>query len=189
MTKEMIRRLSFWRLYAFSICMAAVGSTVISLARDLAMSVGAGALLAANLVGLLAVCNGTGRLMAGALFDTLGMRKTIRIANMITVLAPVTTLAAVLGGSLPLCITGLCLTGLSFGCNPPINAAVVLAFYGLKYNATNFSFASTMLIFTSFVATLTGMLITATGSYVVPFILLIILSAVSLLLGLGIRRP
>ena len=57
---EMIRRFSFWRVFIAFTCITAVGSSVISFARDLALSVGAEAALATTLVGVLAVCNGLG---------------------------------------------------------------------------------------------------------------------------------
>ena len=62
---EMLRRFSFWRAFLLLICLTAVGSSVISFARDLAISVGAGASLATTLVGVLSVCNGIGRILTG----------------------------------------------------------------------------------------------------------------------------
>ena len=48
------------------------------------------------------------------------------------------------------------LAGLSYGCSPPISSAFVSVFYGTKHFAMNFSIANTMLIPTSFTATLAG---------------------------------
>jgi OFA family oxalate/formate antiporter-like MFS transporter len=53
----------------------------------------------------------------------------------------------------------------------------------------NFSVVNTILIPASFTATAAGSLVTATGSYVAPFILLIALSVVSLFLNISIRQP
>ena len=55
-----------------------------------------------------------------------------------------------------LCAAGICLAGPSYGCSPPISSAFVSAFYGTKHFAMNFSIANTMLIPTSFTATLAG---------------------------------
>lgn len=68
-TAEMAKRSSFWRFFIFSVLTSAVGSSVISFARDLALSVGAEAALATTLVGVLSLCNGLAESFA-ALFLT-----------------------------------------------------------------------------------------------------------------------
>ena len=50
----------------------AVENSVISYARDLVLSVGAAPALATTLVGVLAVFNGLGRILTGAVYDVLG---------------------------------------------------------------------------------------------------------------------
>lgn len=111
----MLRRPSFWMAFFYLVCLSAVGSSVISFARDLALSVGAPAALATSLVGALSVCNGLGRMATGAAFDALGRRKTMLIANCLTICAAGAILIAMLTGTLALCVLGLCLTGLSYG--------------------------------------------------------------------------
>ena len=188
-TGEMIRRFPFWRFFLFSVTMAAVGNTVISSARDMALSVGASVGLATLMVGVLAICNGLGRLLSGALFDAVGRRRTMLIGNLITILAPAALLVATLLSSVPLIIAGLCLAGLSYGFSPPISSAFILSFYGQKNFSMNFSIANTMLIPTSFVATLGGSIVSSTGSYVGVYVLLLVFSVISLLLDLSIKRP
>ena len=106
---------------------------MISFANDLALSVGADADFATTLVGTLAVCNGLGRIITGALFDAMGRRFTMIAANILTIAAAAGTLLAVSINSLPLCIVGLCLTGLSYGTSPTVSSAFTAAFYGQKY--------------------------------------------------------
>ena len=57
-TKQMLKRFTFWRAFLLLTFATAVGNSVISFARDLALSVGAKVALATTLVGVLAVCNG-----------------------------------------------------------------------------------------------------------------------------------
>ena len=95
-TGQMIRRPSFWLAFFCIVCLSAVGNTVISFARDLALSVGAEAALATTLVGVLSMCNGLGRIAIGALFDRLGRKRTMLFANILTILAAGITLIAVL---------------------------------------------------------------------------------------------
>jgi OFA family oxalate/formate antiporter-like MFS transporter len=167
----------------------AVGSTVISFARDLALSVGAEAALATMLVGVLSVSNGLGRIVCGLIFDVLGRRRTMLIANLLAILAPATVLLSIIKGSLALCIVGLCVTGISYGCCPTITAAFIGAFYGTKYFPTNYSTTNLMLIPASFVATISGAMQESTGSFIAPFVMLLIFAACALIINLNIRKP
>ncbi len=92
-------------------------------------------------------------------------------------------------GSLPLCIAGLCLTGLSYGASPTTASAFTAAYYGSKHYATNMAIMVFNMMGSSFVATLCGSLLAATGGYTVPFGVLLGLSAAALVLNLFIRKP
>ena len=188
-TGEMLRRASFWLAFAGLVCLAAVGNSVISFARDLALSVGAQASLATSLVGVLSICNGLGRIITGAVFDKLGRKKTMLSANILTIAAAGITLLAVITHALPLGILGLCLTGFSYGAAPTVTSAFTSAYYGTKYFALNFSVMNFNLVFASFMATAASSMQEATGAFVVPFLFLLGLAVASLLLNLSIRRP
>ncbi len=186
---QMLARFSFWRAFIYLICITAVGNSVISFARDLALSVGAKAVLATTLVGVLSVCNGLGRIITGAVFDSMGRRFTMIAANILTIIAAGITLMAVYLNNLPLCIIGLCLTGMSYGSSPTVSSAFTSAFYGQKHFAANLSIMNFNLMCASFIATACSSLLTASGGYTVPFILLLSLSVVALLLNISIKRP
>lgn len=188
-TGEMVRRFTFWRAFLCLVFLAAVGNTVISFAKDLSLSVGAGAALATTLVGVLSVCNGLGRILFGALFDLLGRRRTMLLANAATILAAAVTLLSVQAGSVVLCVAGLCVTGLSYGACPTISSAFIAAFYGTKYFPINFSVMNFNLMGASFIATAGSLLLSSTGGYTAPFLLLLVLSMTALVLNVSIRRP
>lgn len=188
-TGEMLRRPSFWMAFVCLICLTAVGSSVISFAKDLALSVGAAASLATTLVGILSVCNGLGRIITGAVFDAMGRRFTMIAANVITIVAAAVTLLAVVVNSVPLCVVGLCLTGISYGTSPTVSSAFTSAFYGQKYFSTNFSIMVFNMMFASFIASGASSLLVSSGGYVVPFVMLLILTVISLILNLCIRKP
>lgn len=188
-TAEMLKRFTFWRAFIYLVFVTAVGNTVISFARDLALSVGAAAGLATTLVGVLSVCNGLGRILTGAVFDAMGRRVTMLATNLLTILAAGVTLLAVGMGSLPLCIVGLCLTGLSYGSSPTMSSAFTAAFYGQKHFASNFGVMNCNLMCASFIATACNSLLASTGGYTAPFALLLGLAVVALGLNLSIRRP
>ena len=186
---EMVRRFTFWRAFLALVCLTAVGSSVISFARDLALSVGAEAALATTLVGVLSVCNGLGRIITGAVFDSMGRRFTMISASVLTMCAAGVTLFSVKIGSLPLCVIGLCLTGLSYGTSPTVSSAFTSAFYGQKHFATNLSISNFNLMFASFIATACSSLQVSSGGYTLPFVLLLTLSAVSFVLNISIKKP
>lgn len=188
-TKEMLKRFSFWKSFIFLICITAVGNAVISFARDLALSVGAKATLATTLVGVLAVCNGLGRVLTGTLFDAFGRKKTMFMATVLAIVAAGITLISVSIGSLAVCIVGLCLTGLSYGSCPTMNSAIVSSFYGQKHFASNFGIITCNLIFASFIATVCSNLLKIFGGYTAPFILLLTLAVLAFVLNLSIKRP
>ena len=188
-TSDMVKRFTFWRAFLCLVFMTAVGNAVISFARDLAISVGAQAGLATTLVGVLAVCNGLGRILTGAVFDALGRRFTMLAANILTIIAAGVTLLAVSVHSLPLCIVGLCLSGISYGTSPTMSSAFTSAFYGQRYFASNFGVTNCNLMGAAAIATVCNSLMASSGGYTVPFILLLVLAVAALGLNFSIRKP
>lgn len=188
-TSEMLRNFTFRRAFVCMAFMTAVGNSVISFARDLVISVDASPALAVTLVGVLSVCNGLGRIITGTVYDILGRRITMISANILTVFAAGITLLAVYIRSLPVCIVGLCLTGLSYGSCPTLTSVFTASFYGRKYFSVNYSITNFNLIAASFIATFSNSLLISTGSYTAPFVMLLILAVAALGLNFSIRKP
>ena len=188
-TAEMLKSFTFWRAFVFMVFLTAVGNSVISFARDLAVSVQASSDLAVTLVGVLSIFNGFGRILTGAVYDVLGRRKTMILANVITIVAAGVTLIAVKFGSLPVCIAGLCLTGISYGSCPTLTSAFTSSFYGQKYFSVNYSIMNFNLIFAAFIANFSGSLLTQYGSFTAPFIMLLTLAVCALGLNFSIKKP
>ena len=188
-TKEMLKSFTFWRAFVFMALITAVGNSVISFARDLVLSVDAAPALATTLVGVLSVFNGIGRILTGAVYDSLGRKITMLASNILTIFAAGLTLVSVQTNSLPLCIIGLCLTGLSYGSCPTMTSAFTASFYGTKYFPTNYSLTNFNLIVASFIATFSNSLLISTGSYTAPFVMLLILAVGALGLNFTIRKP
>ena len=186
---QMLLRPSFWMTFVCISFLAAVGSSVISFAKDLALSVNAPESLAVSLVGVLSVCNGLGRILTGTLFDAIGRRKTMIFANLFTIGAATVTLIAVSIGSLPLCIVGLCVTGISYGSCPTITAAFTSSFFGMKHFSNNMALMTFTVMGGSLIATLSNKILELTGGYTTTFIMLLSLSAVALVLNFFVRRP
>ena len=188
-SRQMLCRPSFWIAFFCISFLAAVGSSVISFAKDLALSVHAPETLAVSLVGVLSVCNGIGRILTGAVFDAIGRRKTMLLANVLTICAASVTLLAVSAGSLPLCVAGLCLTGMSYGACPTITAAFTSSFFGMKYFPTNMAFMTFTVMGGSLIATVSNRVLEITGGYTATFAMLLVLAFGALILNLFIRKP
>ena len=188
-TLQMLRSFTFWKIFVCMIFITAVGNSVISFARDLVISVGAVEALATTLVGILAICNGLGRIITGAVYDTLGRKTTMIAANVVTIIAAAVTLAAVVTGSLPVCIIGLCLVGISYGSCPTVTSACSSSFYGAKYFPMNYSIMNFNLIFASFIANFSNNLLISSGSYIASFIMLLVLAVAALMLNFSIKKP
>lgn len=188
-TSEMLRNFTFWRAFICMTLLTAVGNSVISFARDLVLSVDASPDVATTMVGVLAVCNGIGRILTGIAFDRFGRKITMYGANIITIIAAAVTLIAVGINSLPMCILGLCLTGISYGSCPTVTSAFTSAFYGQKHFPVNYSIINFNLIFASFIAGAGNTLMINTGGYTVSFIMLLVLSFVAFGLNITIKRP
>ena len=188
-TKEMLKSFTFWRAFVFMALITAVGNSVISFARDLVISVDAAPALATTLVGVLSIFNGIGRILTGAVYDSLGRKTTMLASNILTIFAAGLTLVSVQMNSLPLCIIGLCLTGLSYGSCPTMTSAFTASFYGAKYFPTNYSLTNFNLIVASFIATFSNSLLISTGSYTAPFTMLLVLAVGALGLNFTIKKP
>ena len=110
-------------------------------------------------------------------------------AKILTILAAGVTLLAVSVNSLPLCIIGLCLTGMSYGSCPTITAAFTSSFYGMKHFSNNMALMTFTVMVGSFVATASNKVLEVTGGYTTTFVMLLALTFVALVLNLFIKKP
>lgn len=186
---EMLRRTSFWKMFLFFMLLSGTGSCVISFTKDYSLAVGSSAAVAVFLVGLLSVFNGIGRIISGALFDFLGLRAAQITASATVTAATAILLAAALIHSWVLGAVGLCVCGFSYGFSPTLSASFMSAFYGMKNFAPNFSIINLVIIPGSLVSTIAGAMVTATGSYVSVFIMLVAFSVIGFFVNLSIKHP
>ncbi|MBQ3834860.1 MAG: MFS transporter [Elusimicrobia bacterium] len=186
--KEMLKNIEFWKALTVITFLAACGNTVISIAKDISLASGLVETLAVTMVGVLSVCNGLGRIICGLTFDKFGCKKTMIFADILTIIAGVCILTAVINSSGALCIAGLCIVGLSFGFCPTISAAFIADFFGKKYYNLNYSVFNLNLLLASIIASIESYLFAVSGGYTVPFIVLIILAIIALFTTMRIRR-
>ena len=186
---EMISRISFWLIFIFFMLLCSVGIVAIAFAKDLFVVVGSSPEFAATMVGILAIFNGLGRIISGAIFDKYGVRTTQFAASASAIISPALVLLAITSGSLIIGIIGLCLCGVTYGFCPTLSASFTAAFYGPKNFSLNFSIMNLVLIPSSFAAVIAGTLLKSTGSFTIVFILLIGCSVLGLMINIFIKRP
>ena len=186
--KEMLKSVNFWKALAVITFLAACGNTVISIAKDISLASGLAETLAVTMVGVLSVCNGLGRIICGLIFDKFGCKKTMIYADVLTIVAGVVILTAVINSSVSLCVAGLCIVGLSFGCCPTISAAFIADFFGKKNYNLNYSVFNLNLLLVSLIASVESYLLALSGGYVLPFIVLISLATVALIITMSIKK-
>ena len=185
---EMLKSLSFWKALAVITFLAACGNTVISIAKDISLASGLAETLAVTMVGVLSVCNGLGRIICGLIFDKFGCKKTMIYADVLTIIAGIVILTAVINSSVILCVAGLCIVGLSFGCCPTISAAFIADFFGKKNYNLNYSVFNLNLLIASLIASVESYLLAVSGGYTIPFVVLISLAIVALVVTLSIKK-
>ncbi len=185
---EMLKSLSFWKALAVITFLAACGNTVISIAKDISLASGLAETLAVTMVGVLSVCNGLGRIICGLIFDKFGCKKTMIYADVLTIIAGIVILTAVINSSVILCVAGLCIVGLSFGCCPTISAAFIADFFGKKNYNLNYSVFNLNLLIASLIASVESYLLAVSGGYTIPFVVLISLAIVALVITLSIKK-
>lgn len=186
--KEMLKSIEFWKALTVITFLAACGNTVISIAKDISLASGLAETLAVTMVGVLSVCNGFGRIICGLFFDKFGCKKTMIFADVLTIIAGVCILAAVINSSTVLCVVGLCIVGLSFGCCPTISAAFIADFFGKKYYNLNYSIFNLNLLLASLIASIESYLLAISGGYVIPFVVLIALAIIALITTMRIKN-
>jgi OFA family oxalate/formate antiporter-like MFS transporter len=186
--KEMVKTKIFVKFFILSVALSAIGTTVISFAKDYATDLGAAATLSTVLVGVLSIFNGVGRIMSGIIFDLLGHPRTIIISSLIAVIASFAILTGALTGALTIGVIGLCLTGLSYGFVPTLTATYTRTWFGDKWFASNFSIMTISLIPASFMATLSGQLYSSTNSFIISTTALAVSGMIALILGINIGK-
>lgn len=187
---QMLKRASFWLCFLWAAILSASGLAVIGHASPCAVEIGATAANAVTAVGVISICNGAGRIVFGSLFDILGRKKTMIIATIIFMAAFVLLVGSILQKSFALLILGYIFIGLGYGGTPSICVTYVGYMYGTKHYPLNISLMVANIIPAALLGPLlAGTIHTATGSYLLIFIILCGLNLIAILLSALIKRP
>lgn len=165
---QMLRTWQFYLLWFMYACGAGAGLMIISMVAKI-VSVQAGLELGAVLVGVLAVGNGAGRIVAGFAYDKLGRTVTM-VASFVSQAVLILLLSQTSSGS-PLAsatVLGLvsALIGANYGANLALFPSVIKDYYGLKSFGVNYGLMFTAWGFGGYLLSrLAGSVYDTTGSF------------------------
>ena len=185
---ELIKRSSFWRLFIVITLIAAVGSAAIALARDIFIDFKIEPSYVPTLIGFISICNGAGRLTLGALFDTLGIRKTQFFIAIMALAAPVVVVIALVTKLMVIGVIGVALCYFAYGFAPTMASVFSMKFYGPKNFSVNLSILNLILIPAPFAATLAGTMRESTESFLIPFAILACCAVVGGVINLTVKK-
>lgn len=187
----MLRRPSFWFYFIWAIVLSAAGLILVSQASGIINEVDStqSASTIATVVGLISIFNGIGRVIFGGLFDKLGAKKTMLLADVAFTIFIIVAIIAFVTNSFVTLIAAFILGGLAYGSITPTNSAFINAFYGPTHYPVNFSIINLNLIIASFAGTLAGALYDSTGTYMTSFYVIIGAIVVGYLCTLCIKKP
>ena len=111
------------------------------------------------------------------------------LVSVLTAVAPAVMLVALVTETLSLGVVAFCLIGISYSCYPTLSVAFLSSFYGQQDFPINYSVSNTKMLLSSFAATLASVLLTASGSYIAPFLMLLGFAITAFLLNFLIRKP
>lgn len=190
-TITMLKTRSFWLTYVWAIMVSAAGLALVGQASGIATEVGTTASdgTIATVVGMISIMNGIGRVIYGAMFDKVGYKLTMIVDMASFIIASLLLIAALTSGSFFLIIVGFLVGGFAYGGVTPMQSAIVSDFYGRTYYSVNFSVIVTNLLIGSFASTIAGKLYDMSQSYMSTIYMMIIVTVVSFIAFLGIRRP
>lgn len=188
---QMIRMPSFWLCYIWAIMVSAAGLALVGQASGIATQVGTtvsdGNI--ATVVGLISILNGIGRVIYGGMFDKKGYKLTM-ITDMVNFLiAGIILIFALKTNNFGLIVVGFIVGGLAYGGVTPMQSAIISDFYGRTHYSMNFSIIVTNLLIGSFASTIAGKLYDMTQSYLSTAFMMILVTVISFVVFLGIRRP
>lgn len=189
-TGETMRRATFWKIFVWAMFLCAAAYAVIGSVSPAVVSIGAMLSFGALATGFVSVCNGGSRVLWGAMYDRLGMRITIMTVCAAFVLGSAVAIASVAAGSIVgVCIAFMCI-GFGFGGVPTVASTTINKMYGKKNYSANFSVYMLTCIPAAFLGpALSGVLVTASGSYFSTFCVMLAASIIGTIIAITIKNP
>lgn len=165
-TSEMVKKPIFWLYFILSAILGSIGLGLMNHAspmmiEELKMT----ATNAALAVSVLSVCNGSGRLIWGIVYDKIGLKKVLILLSSIMFLAGVILYLALTSQSMGLYLLSACVLLFCFGGNATSIPSIMRELFGQRTFSLNYSVLSLNSLVSAFVPTIVGNLQVATGNY------------------------
>jgi len=187
-TRTMLRSPLFWSAWSIYVMGATVGFMVIGNAHTIAMQVGSATdELATAAVMVLAVFNSAGRPLFGRVADVWTPRRTLLLMSLalLGAMALLSVARDVVG-----VLVGVAVAGIIFGGFLAVMPALSTLYFGVRHSAANYGALFTAFGIGNVIALFAGGWIrTATNSFVGAFYVGMALSAIGILISLGVRPP
>lgn len=185
---DMVKLRQFWMLWIMFVFGAAAGLLVIGILKPYGVHSGLSAAAAANAVGVLALFNGAGRIVWGAVSDKIGRKNTMTLMFLLQGMM-MFALIKMASTELTLSIAAAWI-GFNFGGNLALFPSTTADFFGTKNVGINYG-----LMFTAYgVAGIVGPILAGgvfdmTGSYMWAFIPSGVACLVAAVISLGLKPP
>ncbi|MCD7893905.1 MAG: MFS transporter [Erysipelotrichaceae bacterium] len=182
-TSEMVKKPIFWVYFIIVVLFGGMGLTVVNhcspmLTEGLAVS----ATLAALVVSITSICNGVSRFLWGIVFDKIGVKRCLLLVSICFIVASVGMFISFISNITFLFIMSACLMYASYGGNAITCASVIRELFGHRTFSLNFSVLSLNTVINSFFPTIIGLVQVSTGTYILPLMILIGVSMISMIM-------
>lgn len=182
-TSEMVKKPIFWVYFTIVVLFGGMGLIVINhcspmLTEGLAVS----ATLAALVVSVTSICNGVSRFVWGIVFDKIGVKRCLLLVSICFIVASVGLFISFTGNISFLFIISACVMYVSYGGNAITCASVIRELFGHRTFSLNYSVLSLNTVINSFFPTIIGLVQVYTGTYILPLIILMGISIISIIM-------
>lgn len=188
-SSQMFRTRQFWTLWLMYFFGAGAGLMIIGQAVPIGQEVaGLDKAVAASGLGIMALCNGLGRLAWGSLSDKLGRLRTVVLMFVVMIVTFVAVLP--LASGFALWLVGMCLVGFSFGGFLAVMPSITADYYGTKFLGANYGFLFTAYGISGVVAPfLIDYIRTSTGGFTTAMYIFAGLSVLGIVLAFTVKAP
>lgn len=182
-TADMVKMPMFWIYYLIIVILPGIGLCILNHnAPMMTETIGISAALAATVVSLVSFCNGFARFIFGFFFDKLGVIKSLILVSLGTLMSTIFIFIGLSSKNIIIYIIGAALLLISYGCNATSIPSVMRELFGHRTFSLNYSILSTQAIWAAFFPVIIGSVQSHTNTYVMPSMLLIIFSIISIMI-------
>ena len=181
---QMLGTLTFYLIFIWFTLFSIAGTTLIGNAAPLALELGVPDLYTAFVPGLVALCNGLGRIIYGSMLDKTEAAKIQIVLSVEMIAGVLCLLICVLTEKMAFLFVGCALFGNSFGGSAIYCPNIIIKEFGKKYYANNLPLLNMHVIVASLAGPVSiGKLYEKSGSYTPALWLFLLASSISLLVA------